>query len=236
MLRAVIIDDERKSRENLELLLQSFVENVEIVGTADGVLTGITAIDTHNPDLVFLDIHLANGDGFQVLESLKNKHQNVIFVTGHEEHAVKAFRSDAIDYLLKPVCIEHLQGAVERVRVRTHAPETKTEIKPQFSLSTNKGLQFIKTEDILYCKGDGAYTYFHLKNGERITTSKNLREYEKRLQDCNFFRSHKSFLINLAEIKTYIRGEGSHAVMSNGDHVGISKRRKDMFLAAIGSA
>jgi two-component system LytT family response regulator len=236
MLRAVIIDDERKSRENLELLLHSFIENVEIVGTADGVFTGISAIDEHNPDLVFLDIHLANGDGFQVLESLKNKRQNVIFVTGHEEHAVKAFRSDAVDYLLKPVCIEHLQGAVERVRSRTNSQNAKTDVNAQISLSTNKGLQFLKTEDILYCKGDGAYTYFFLKNGSRITTSKNLKEYENRLKDHNFFRSHKSYLVNLAEIKTYIRGEGSHAVMSNGDNVGVSKRRKDMFLAAIGSA
>ncbi len=235
MLRAVIIDDERKSRENLELLLVSFVDNVEIVGTADGVLTGISAIDLHNPDLVFLDIHLANGDGFQILESLKNKHQNVIFVTGHEEHAVKAFRSDAIDYLLKPVCIEHLQGAVERVRARTKNNTNKEAIQ-QISLSTSKGLQFLKTEDIVYCKGDGAYTYFFLKSGERITTSKNLKEYENRLKDYNFFRSHKSYLINLAEIKTYIRGEGSHAVMSNGDNVGVSKRRKDMFLAALSSA
>ena len=236
MLRAVIIDDERKSRENLELLLTSFVEKVEIVGMADGVLTGIDAIERHTPDLVFLDIHLANGDGFQVLEALKNKDQNVIFVTGHEEHAVKAFRSDAVDYLLKPVCIEHLQNAVERVRVRTSAASNLPEAKKQISLSTNKGLQFLKTEDIVYCKGDGAYTYFFLKNGERITTSKNLKEYENRLKDYNFFRSHKSYLVNLAEIKTYIRGEGSHAVMSNGDNVGVSKRRKDMFLAALSSA
>lgn len=237
MLRAVIIDDERKSRENLELLLDSFVENVQIVGTADGVLTGISAIDKHNPDLVFLDIHLANGDGFQVLESLKNKDQNVIFVTGHEEHAVKAFRSDAVDYLLKPVCIEHLQGAVDRVRVRQTALNEQSASKTgQISLSTSKGLSFLKTEDILYCKGDGAYTYFHLKNGTRITTSKNLKEYENRLDGFNFFRSHKSYLVNLAEIKNYIRGDGSYAVMSNGDHVSVSKRRKDTFLAALGSA
>ena len=196
MLRAVIIDDERKSRENLELLLQSFVENVEIVGMADGVTTGINAIDEHNPDLIFLDIHLANGDGFEVLDSLKNQNQNVIFVTGHEEHAVKAFRSDAVDYLLKPICIEHLQNAVERVRLRTlNTKDWKSELKPQISLSTNKGLQFIKTADIIYCKGDGAYTYFFLKSGERITTSKNLKEYENKLTDFNFFRSHKSFLL-----------------------------------------
>ncbi len=234
MLRAVIIDDERKSRENLELLLQSFVENVAVVGTADGVYTGIHTINENEPDVVFLDIHLANGDGFQVLDGIKNQRQNIIFVTGHEEHAVKAFRSEAIDYLLKPVSIEQLQDAVERVRVKI-----QTDPKPEngtLALSTNRGIQFLKTEDILYCKGDGAYTYFFLKNGERITTSKNLKEYEIKLSEFNFFRSHKSYLINLSEIKTYIRGEGSHAVMTNGDNVGVSKRKKDEFLAALGSA
>ncbi len=179
MLRAVIIDDERKSRENLRLLLDSFVDNIDIVGTADGVLTGISTINDKDPDLVFLDIHLANGDGFQILDGINNKKQNIIFVTGHEEHAIKAFRSDAIDYLLKPVCIEHLQGAVERVREKS--VNNKPSGNGQISLSTSKGLQFLKTEDIVYCKGDGAYTYFFLKSGERITTSKNLKAYEERL-------------------------------------------------------
>lgn len=234
MLKAVIIDDERKSRENLELLLNSFVENVKIVGTADGVLTGVKTIEDHKPDLVFLDIHLSNGDGFEILDSLGDQEQNIIFVTGHEEHAVQAFRSDAVDYLLKPVSIEHLQNAVERVR-KKRANGQNGRQKPQISLSTSKGLIFLKTEDILYCKGDGAYTYFFLKSGERITTSKNLKEYENRLKDHNFFRSHKSYLVNLSEIKTYVRGEGGHAVMTNGENVAVSKRRKDSFLSALGT-
>ena len=128
MIRAVIIDDERKSRENLELLLDSFIDNVDIVVKANDVPEGISTINTTQPDLVFLDIHLTNGDGFQVLEGIENKDQNVIFVTGHEEHAVKAFRSEAVDYLLKPVCIEHLQDAVKRVEDRS-----KTEVANQLS-------------------------------------------------------------------------------------------------------
>ena len=234
MLKAVIIDDERKSRENLKLLLSSFVENVEIVGTADGVLTGIKTIQDNKPDVVFLDIHLSNGDGFEILEQLTDKEQNVIFVTGHEEHAVQAFRSEAIDYLLKPVSIEHLQTAVERVRRRADA-DADSETQNHVTLSTSKGLIILKTEDILYCKGDGAYTYFFLKSGERITTSKNLKEYENRINDKRFFRCHKSYLINLSEIKTYVRGEGGHAIMTNGDTVSVSKRRKEAFLAALSS-
>lgn len=235
MLKAVIIDDERKSRENLELLLNSFVENIKIVGTADGVLTGVKSIEDHKPDVVFLDIHLSNGDGFEILESLGDSEQNIIFVTGHEEHAVQAFRSEAVDYLLKPVSIEHLQNAVERVRKKRSNGAENNGQKSQISLSTSKGLIFLKTEDILYCKGDGAYTYFYLKSGERITTSKNLKEYENRLKDYNFFRSHKSYLVNLSEIKTYVRGEGGHAVMTNGENVAVSKRRKDSFLSALGT-
>jgi two-component system LytT family response regulator len=235
MLKAVIIDDERKSRENLELLLNSFVENVSIVGTADGVLTGIKTIEDNKPDLVFLDIHLSNGDGFEILESLKDQNQNVIFVTGHEEHAIQAFRSEAVDYLLKPVSIELLKNAVDRVKKRKVSTPEGNIAKTQISLSTSKGLIFLKTEDIVYCKGDGAYTYFFLKSGERITTSKNLKEYENRLNGYNFFRSHKSYLVNLSEIKTYVRGEGGHVIMTNGENVSVSKRRKDAFLAALGS-
>lgn len=233
MLKAVIIDDERKSRENLKLLLNSFVENVSIVGMADGVPKGISTINETKPDLVFLDIHLADGDGFEILEQLENKNHNIIFVTGHEEHAVKAFRSDAVDYLLKPVCIDHLQDAVQRVQNRMSDGHKGPD---RLTISTSAGVRFLDTKNIVYCKGDGAYTYIYLKNGERITTSKNLKEYETRLQGDSFFRSHKSYLVNLSEIKTYIRGDGSHAVMSNGDHVSISKRRKDGFLSAIGKA
>lgn len=235
MIRAVIIDDERKSRENLELLLDSFIDNVDIVGKANDVPEGISTINATQPDLVFLDIHLTNGDGFQVLEGIENKDQNVIFVTGHEEHAVKAFRSEAVDYLLKPVCIEHLQDAVKRVEDRSKT-EVANQLSYKLTLSTSKGLQFLNVDDIIYCKGDGAYTYFFLKNGQRITTSKNLKEYETKLKDYNFFRSHKSYLINLSEIKTYIRGDGSHAVMTNGDNVSVSKRKKEGFLTAIGRA
>lgn len=235
MIRAVIIDDERKSRENLELLLDSFIDNVDIVVKANDVPEGISTINTTQPDLVFLDIHLTNGDGFQVLEGIENKDQNVIFVTGHEEHAVKAFRSEAVDYLLKPVCIEHLQDAVKRVEDRSKT-EVANQLSYKLTLSTSKGLQFLNVDDIIYCKGDGAYTYFFLKNGQRITTSKNLKEYETKLKDYNFFRSHKSYLINLSEIKTYIRGDGSHAVMTNGDNVSVSKRKKEGFLTAIGRA
>lgn len=235
MIRAVIIDDERKSRENLELLLDSFIDNVDIVVKANDVPEGISTINATQPDLVFLDIHLTNGDGFQVLEGIENKDQNVIFVTGHEEHAVKAFRSEAVDYLLKPVCIEHLQDAVKRVEDRSKT-EVANQLSYKLTLSTSKGLQFLNVDDIIYCKGDGAYTYFFLKNGQRITTSKNLKEYETKLKDYNFFRSHKSYLINLSEIKTYIRGDGSHAVMTNGDNVSVSKRKKEGFLTAIGRA
>lgn len=232
MLRAVIIDDERKSRENLQLLLESYVEGIEVVGDADGVRSGVEVIEAKQPDVVFLDIHLKSGDGFEILEQLSGGSQNVIFVTGHEEHAVKAFRSDAVDYLLKPVQIEHLQQAVERVEKR----RLENGYERQLSISTSKGLIFLRTKDILYCRGDGAYTYFYLQDGQRITTSKNLKFYEEALKGQPFYRCHKSYLVNLNAIQTYVRGEGGYAVMPNGDQVLISKRKKEAFLAAMRSA
>lgn len=237
MLKAVIVDDERKSRENLEFILSQFLNDVMVVEMADGVSSGIKAIKRNSPDLVFLDIELSKGDGFQILEELDQSQLNVIFVTAHEEHAIKAFRSEAVDYLLKPVDVDLLKKAVDRVKKRKEliqATQPKEETVEQISLSTSKGLLFLKKNQILYCRGDGAYTYFFMKNGDKITTSKNLKSYEGVLNGGMFFRTHKSFLINLQEMKKYVRGEGGHVIMSNGDRVSVSKRRKENFIAALG--
>ena len=132
-MKILIVEDEKLARKSLEKQILSLRPKTEILAQLESVQETVDWLKKNEADLLFLDIHLANGDGFQVLESLKNKRQNVIFVTGHEEHAVKAFRSEAVDYLLKPVCIEHLQGAVERVRTRTSSD--KNEGKSQISLS-----------------------------------------------------------------------------------------------------
>lgn len=234
MLRAVIVDDERKSRESMAMLLQLFAKDVEVVEMATSVKTGIAAIENRKPDVVFLDIHMQDGDGFEVLEALQNNVKNVIFVTGHEEHAVRAFRSDAVDYLLKPVCVDDLENAIARVKKRVQLESKSENGFQQIQLATSKGTAIVKTSDILYCNGEGAYTYFYLKSGERIVTSKNLGAYEKQLEAFGFFRSHKSYLVNMGEVKSFKKTGIENLTMSNGDIICVSKRKKNHFLAYIG--
>ena len=164
-----------------------------------------------------------------MLSSLKNAHlPSVIFVTAYDQYALKAFEVHAVDYLLKPVSIEHLQHAVERVRKRSD--QNNIPKQHHVSLSTSKGLIILKTADILYCKGDGAYTYFHLKSGERITTSKNLKAYEDRIEDPRFFRCHKSYLINLEYIHRFEKINGGYVILSQGAKVPVASRKREELL------
>ncbi|MBI1307551.1 MAG: response regulator [Bacteroidetes bacterium] len=245
MLRAVIIDDEAHGREGLEALLQTYVKDVSVVATADSVASGVKAIEKNQPDIVFLDIEMPKRDGFALFEAFNPVNFEVIFTTAHEQYALKAFRTTAIDYLLKPIDVKLLQEAVDKAREKRQKEKVNKNFEVfvsnmknggshhQIAISSSDGLLFIKIDNIIYLRGDGAYTYFFLKTGERITVSKNLKEYEELLSDYDFFRVHKSFLIHLVEMKKYVRGEGGYVVMSNGDTVDVSKRRKESFLAAL---
>ncbi len=245
MLTAIIIDDELKSRQGLETMLHSMIENVSVVASVDSVNNGIKAIQKNKPDLVFLDIEMPKRDGFELFDAFDVIDFEVVFTTAHEQYATKAFRTTAIDYLLKPIDINLLKEAVERAREKREKDKVnknfqvfvsnlkKDKSNQQIAISSSDGLLFIKIDNIIYLRGDGAYTYFFLKSGERITTSKNLKEYEDLLSDYDFFRVHKSSLIHLHEMKKYVRGEGGYVVMSNGDSVDVSKRRKENFLNAL---
>ncbi|MCB9245226.1 MAG: response regulator transcription factor [Flavobacteriales bacterium] len=246
MIKAVIIDDELKSREVLETLLNQMVEGVMVIGTADSVITGVRLLERSEPDVVFLDIEMPRKDGFQLLDELRPFRFEVVFTTGHDQYAIQAFRNNAIDYLMKPIDIDQLQHAVDKVREKKHLNQLNSnyeafvadvhksdEHKRQIALPGSGGTTFVKIEDIVYLRGDGAYTYFFLKNGKRVTVSKNLKEYERQLESDEFFRVHKSFLIHLPEMVRYVRGDGSYVLMSNGDKVDVSKRRREGFMAAL---
>ncbi len=184
-------------------------------------------------------------DGFGLFEAIETIDFEVVFTTAHQQYATKAFRTTAIDYLLKPIDLGLLKEAISRAQEKREKDKVNknfevfvnnmknTKSNQQIAISSSDGLIFIKIDNIIYLRGDGAYTYFFLKTGERITVSKNLKEYEDLLSDYDFFRVHKSFLIHLHEMKKYVRGEGGYVVMSNGDSVDVSKRRKENFLAAL---
>jgi two-component system, LytTR family, response regulator len=242
MLKTIIIDDEAQTRQVLGKLLADYCQQVNVLATVSSVSEGIEAIKKHNPDLIFLDIEFPEKTGFELLEELPDSNFDVIFISGHSEYALKALKKEATDYLLKPFNIEEIEKAVEKVAQKREKIDTvrqahvflqkwKDSSEHQIALSSSDGFLFVKIKDIVYCKGDGAYTYFFLKNKERITVSKNLKEFESLLSDFGFFRIHKSYLINLSEMQKYVRGDGGYVVMSNGDSVDVSKRKKESFLS-----
>ena len=242
MIKTIIIDDEQNSREALANLVKSYCPELQVVSTASSVAEGIQAIKKEKPDLVFLDIEMPDKNGFDLLAQLDTIDFEVIITTGYEQYAVKAFKTVALDYLLKPIDINELELAVNKVLEKGKKRKVnknfdvfiqnwKSGGNEQIALASSEGFVFVKVKDIIYCKGDGAYTYFFIKDMPRVTVSKNLKEFEELLKDQSFFRVHKSYLINLNEMKKYIRGDGGYVVMSNGDNVDVSKRKKESFLS-----
>ena len=242
MIKTIIIDDEQNSREALENLVKSYCPDLHVVSSAASVEEGIKVIKSEKPDLVFLDIEMPDKSGFDLLSQLGTIDFEVIITTGYEQYAVKAFKTVALDYLLKPIDINELELAVAKVLEKRKKRKVnknfdvfiqnwKSGGNEQIALASSEGFIFVKVRDIIYCKGDGAYTYFYIKDMPRLTVSKNLKEFEELLKDQSFFRVHKSYLINLNEMKKYIRGDGGYVVMTNGDNVDVSKRKKESFLS-----
>lgn len=245
MLKAIIVDDEPKARENLQLLLQDFVQGVEVVALCQNIAEAVRAVEQYSPDLVFLDIQLQRETGFDLLTKLKEINFEVIFTTAYTEYAIKAFKFSAIDYLLKPIDIEELRKAVEKVERRVNNSMTSrlthllqnlkqgSNENSKIALPTLEGLVFVNVKDILYCEASSNYTSI-VTNDEKYVVSKTLKEYDELLSEHNFFRIHNSYLININSIKKYVKGEGGYVVLNNNTSLDVSKRKKEAFLNKIG--
>jgi two-component system LytT family response regulator len=243
MIEAVIIDDEESGRDTLAWLLETYCPQVKIQGMSDGVEVGVTLIEQEKPQLLFLDINLTQGTGFDILKKLKWSDFHVIFVTAYNDYAIEAFEHSASHYLLKPVSPEKLIKAVNRVtqyqdkRFQQRSVETllenlssKDTAGKKIMVPTQKGFELIRIVDITRFKGDGNYTKIHQLNGETFLSSKGIREYESMLVMHRFFRIHKSHLINLNYVKNYIRGRGGQVVMEDGSTLEVSRNKKIEFL------
>lgn len=247
-MRIVIVEDEKHSRNTLINLINEFCDGVEITGTAESVEEAVTLIKTVNPDLVFLDIELQTGTGFDVLLQLNNYPFEVIFTTAFEQYAIQAFKFSSIDYLLKPIDFVELQKAVSKAKDRKNDRLYKHQLeillnniqdKPvkerKICLSTQEGIEFVSVGDIIYCEANGSYTYFKLKGGKNILVSKHLKEFENLLLDYEFMRVHNSFLINLREVKRFVKSEGGYILMSNESQVSISIKKRELFMEKMAS-
>lgn len=241
MLRVVIVEDEKKSREVLKKLLEEFCPEVQIVGIAASVEEGVKVITSVRPDLIFLDIEMQSATGFDLLQQMDKIDFEVIFTTAYEQYALKAIKFSAVDYLLKPIDVMELRGAIQKILSMNKKTEInqnliellnniKTDKPRSISISTSDGIVFIDSEQIVRCEAHGAYTTLYLKDGNKIMASKNLKEYEGLLGDTNFFRVHNSHLINIKEVKRYIKSDGGYIEMKDGSRVNISQHKKEEFI------
>lgn len=237
MLQAIIVDDEVNAIATLEWEINKHCPEINIIGKYSNPVEALQVIQTQPPDILFLDIEMPRLNGFDLLDRIPNINFDVIFVTAYDEYAVKAFRINAIDYLLKPIIYTDLLVAVKRVQDKNkNADKTANEnnlqiekLKRSFNkipLVKSDGIEFIFPHHILYCKSEGSYTYV-ISETKRTLITKSLREMEEHLSEHNFMRTHRSFIVNLSHISKYIRVDGGYLVMSNGDKVAVSRRKKE---------
>ena len=241
MIRAIIIDDEEDARVNLRTHLSHFCKEVEILDEADGIESGLQAIRKYQPELVFLDVRLSPGSGFDILKQLEEIDFEVIFITAHDEYAINAIRFSALDYLLKPVDIAELVSAIKKVGQKQYKLQKniryeilKKNFNEQFSqivLPTMEGFIVVKVEQIIRCKADQNYTQFILEGNKKIVVSRTLKVYERLLKGFGFLRVHQSHLVNLKQVVEYRRRQkGGTAILKDGIEVPVSDSRKDDFL------
>jgi two-component system LytT family response regulator len=229
----VVLEDEERSLQVISSLIRQLTSDIELVGSAGYVDKGAQLISNRLPQLVLMDIRLADGTGFDVLKKVESRNFELIFITAHEGYAVDALRASAVDYLLKPIGIPEFEEAISRARARIDEKKHRdpsNETPRKIGVSTVVGYEFIDIRDILWCTSEGSYTHFYLQHGTRVISSRNLGFYEKQLCANNFYRIHNSTIINLRFIKSYIKGKNSYIVLTDGAKLEISQRRKSEFL------
>jgi two-component system LytT family response regulator len=242
MLRTIIVDDEAHARETLARLLAVHCPQVKLVGEAIGVESGLKIIRELHPQLVLLDVKMDDGTGFDLLRLCNTIDFKVIFITAYEKYAVQAFRFAAVDFLLKPVNPEELSEAVKHAEILIQEHFTtqlqvlednlRTDIrqKKKIVLKTIDNIHLVEIQNITFCESDGCYTFVHTITGEKIMISRILREFDDMLSDNGFYRVHKSFLINLSHINRFEKHEGGYIILSNGDKVPVSSRKREELL------
>jgi two-component system LytT family response regulator len=240
MKKALIIDDENRTRELIAKMITSFGLDIEAIPAGENVQSGIKAIEEIKPDIVFLDIQMPDGTGFDLLRSVKNKNFEVVFITAHEEFAIKAIKFSALDYLLKPIDPSELRAAVERAikAVDDKKEDSQFEAlqhniqpsqKRRLVLKTQESVYVVELHEIIRCEADRNYTSFFLVGGKKILVSKTLKEYETLLSSHNFLRVQQSHLINLDYVDRYDKGNGGSVVMKDGSEVPLSPAKREIF-------
>jgi two-component system LytT family response regulator len=244
-MKALIIDDEPKSRIAIAAMLKKNCPEVEILPEADGVKSGIETIQKYNPDIVFLDIQMRDGNGFELLKEVGDITFKIIFITAYNEFAINAFKYSAVDYLLKPITGKDLSEAVSRakeiiskeenqLKMNALAVNTQTADR-KVVLKTTDSIYVVNLRDIIRCEADGNYTNIYLANGKKIFISKSLKEFDDMFSGTGFFRAHSAHLINVSFLEKVKRSRGGEVVMKDGSVVPVAILRKHDLLKIIDS-
>lgn len=242
MIKAIIIDDEKNNQELISNLLKSYTENIQVVAIADSVESAYIAIVENQPDLIFLDIQMPDGTGFDLLKKFDKINFKIIFVTAHQEYAIEAFKYSALDYLLKPLSPSNLISAVKKMEESINGEELSLKLKTLLSnisepmknkkkivLKTMERIYSVDINDIIRFESDGGYSKVYLLDGKRIMVSRTMKEFEDMLVDANFLRIHNSHLINMNHLYCFEKTEG-HVIMKDDSVVPVSNRKREQLL------
>ncbi|TDP60893.1 LytR/AlgR family response regulator transcription factor [Flavobacterium dankookense] len=240
MITAVLIDDDKHLRTGLKALLERYTNEIQIIGEAESVKTGVELLKSSNPQVIFLDIHLNDGTGFDILEKLGKTTAHIVFITAHEQYAVKAFKFSALDFILKPVDPEELQSTIvkikevvgksssfEHIDLLLENIRKKVDNFKRIALSTSDGIHLFEVSDIIRCEAKVNYTEFFIKNHKPLLISRTLKEYEELLTEHGFERIHQSHLINLSYLKSYIKSDGGYVIMADNTNIPIAQSKKE---------
>lgn len=243
-MKAVIVDDEADSRRILAGYLARYCPEVTVCGFGESVATGLEAIRAHRPDLVFLDIEMPYGNGFDLLDQASPVNFETVFVTAFDGYAIQALNQSAAYYLLKPIDIDELVKAVEKIKSerRTEAYTEHAKVlldnlrggNTRIMLPTMEGFEIVDIDTILYCEANDNFTQFHFAQGNPLMICRPLRFFEEVLASHRFLRVHRSFLINTAHVVRFTKGKGGTVTMKNGAELEISPNRKSEFLEFFG--
>ncbi len=242
-LKTLIVDDEPDAVNFIRSIITEYCPNLEIIGTANSVKEAVEAIAADMPDLIFLDVEMPHGSGFDLLIQFPEKTFDVIFITAFNHYAIQAIKFSAVDYILKPININEFIKAVARVfEKRSQVTDRgakydilleniRTTPPTRLAIPTSDGMEFLNTREIVRIEADRSYCWFYMTDKRKILVSRNLKEFQELLASRNFFRPHNSHLINLEHVKKYVRHEGNSTIMADGSQIPISRNNRDLFLA-----
>ncbi len=250
MIKALIIDDEVNGAESLQLLINMVSSEVKVMDLCHSGKTGIEKIRSLKPDVVFLDVDMPGMSGFEMLGKIDSINFDIVFTTAYDEYAIKAFKVNATDYLLKPIDADELLNAIEKVKARcmkkqSESPLIKMEellqaLKPEktandrLPINTADGIIFMPYDEVQYLIASSNYTDIFLVNGKKYTAAKTLKDYEDSLPESVFYRIHNAHIVNIKHVDKYVRGDGGYVLMKDGKNLEVSRRKKIEFLEKLG--